>query len=153
MSNEDKCFLFHFKPIFVLENSTFSNFMITLNAYAKNKKYISVNNLGSKHSLLVKFGQFMSYHKSKNFIKIFCKNCGLKISSRPLCLHRIAHSFYWKTKFLKQATYIRYVIAKLLKFVQITMLTSLDSFLQRILWKLKKAWNKFPGHIFYRIFW
>ena len=46
------------------------------------------------------------------------------------------HSFYWKMKFLKKATYVRYVIAKLSKFSQISMLTSLDSFLQRILWKL-----------------
>ena len=40
-------------------------------------------------------------------------------------------------KFLKQATYIGYVIAKLSKSVQISMLTSLESFLQRILGKLK----------------
>ena len=37
-------------------------------------------------------------------------------------------------KFLKEATYIRYVIAELSKFVQINMQTSLDSFLQKILW-------------------
>ena len=35
-------------------------------------------------------------------------------------------------KFLKQATYIRYVLAKLSKYVQISTLTSSDSFLQRI---------------------
>ena len=40
----------------------------------------------------------------------------------------IRHSFYWKMKILKQATYIRYVVAKLLKFVQISMLTYSDSF-------------------------
>ena len=50
-----------------------------------------------------------------------------------LCLQRIKHKFYWKMKFLKQATYIRYVIAKLSKFVQISMLTSTESSLQRIL--------------------
>ena len=44
-------------------------------------------------------------------------------------------------KFLKQATYIRYVIARLSKFVQINIQTSLDSFLQKILWKLKMAWS------------
>ena len=44
-------------------------------------------------------------------------------------------------KFLKQATYISYVLAKLSKFVQINTLTSLDSFLQNIPWKLKRAWN------------
>ena len=36
-------------------------------------------------------------------------------------------------KFLKQSTYIRYVIAKLSKLVQINMVASLDSFLERIL--------------------
>ena len=30
-----------------------------------------------------------------------------------LCLQRIKHNFYWKMKFLKQATYIRHAIAKL----------------------------------------
>ena len=40
--------------------------------------------MGSKHSLLMKFGQFMSYYKRKNFIKKFDKNCDLKTSSRPL---------------------------------------------------------------------
>ena len=36
-------------------------------------------------------------------------------------------------KFLKQATNVRYVIAKLLKFVQLNMQTFSDSFLPRIL--------------------
>ena len=39
-------------------------------------------------------------------------------------------------KFLKQAIYVRYVIAKLPKFFEISLQTSLDSFLQRILQKL-----------------
>ena len=42
-------------------------------------------------------------------------------------------STYWKTKFLKQVTHVKYVIAKLSKVVQISMLTSTESFLQRIL--------------------
>ena len=57
-----------------------------------NKKYISLNNLGSKHILFMKFGQFLSHYKRKNFFKKFLK-------------------------FLKQATYISSVIAKLSKFV------------------------------------
>ena len=45
-----------------------------------------------KHNLLMKFGQFMSYYKRKNFIKKLYKNCGLvpgpfvfakTVSSRP----------------------------------------------------------------------
>ena len=47
--------------------------------------YISLNNLVSKHSLLMKFGHFMSHYKRKNFIKKVCKNCGLKTSSRLFC--------------------------------------------------------------------
>ena len=31
----------------------------------------------------MKFGQFMSYYKRKNFVKKFNKNCDLKASSRP----------------------------------------------------------------------
>ena len=46
-------------------------------------KHKTRNNLRSKHSLLMKFGQFMSYYKRKNFIKKFHQNCGLKTSSRP----------------------------------------------------------------------
>ena len=49
------------------------------------KKYILLNKLGSKHSLLMKFGQFMLYSKSKNFIKKFTKT-GRKTSSRPFCI-------------------------------------------------------------------
>ena len=39
-------------------------------------------------------------------------------------------------KILKPAIYIRHVIAKLSKFVQISVQTSSDSFSQRILWEL-----------------
>ena len=55
----------------------------------------------------------------------------------------------WKWK---QTTYIRYLFAKLSKFVQLSTQTFSDSFLQKILWKLKKTWNWFPGDIFH-VFW
>ena len=42
--------------------------------------------LGGKHSQLIKFGQFMSYYRRKNFVKEFLKNCDLKTSSRPFCV-------------------------------------------------------------------
>ena len=45
-----------------------------------------MNNLGSKHGLLMKFGQFMSYSKRNNLIKKFYKKCGLKTSSKPFCV-------------------------------------------------------------------
>ena len=48
------------------------------------KKYILLNNLGSKHSQLTKFGQFIYYKRKKN-IKKFYKNCDLKTRSRPYC--------------------------------------------------------------------
>ena len=47
---------------------------------------ILLNNLGSKDSLLMKFGQFMSYYRRKNFIKKLYKNCDLKTSSRRFCV-------------------------------------------------------------------
>ena len=71
----------------------------------------------------MKFGRLMSYYKRKNVIKKFCKTL--------LCLQRIMDNFYF-LKFLKQTTYVRYLIAKLSKYVQISMLTSSESFLQRI---------------------
>ena len=39
--------------------------MTSSNAYASNKKYILLNNLESKHSLSMKFGQFISYYTRK----------------------------------------------------------------------------------------
>ena len=46
--------------------------MTSSNAQAKNTKHI-LNDLGSKRSLVMKFGQFMQYHKiifsSKNSMK------------------------------------------------------------------------------------
>ena len=47
------------------------------------KKYFSLNDVESKHNLFIKFDQFMSYYKRKQFIKKFYKNCVLKTSSRP----------------------------------------------------------------------
>ena len=45
-----------------------------------------LNNLGNKHSLLMKFGQFKSYYKGKNFIKNFYKTSNQKTSLRPFCV-------------------------------------------------------------------
>ena len=50
-------------------------------------KYILLkNNLGSKHSLLMKFGQFISYSKRNNFIKKLHKNSSQKTGSKPFCV-------------------------------------------------------------------
>ena len=48
----------------------------------------NTKNLGSKHNLLVKFGQFMPYYKRKRFIKKLYKNCDLKTSRRPFCVSK-----------------------------------------------------------------
>ena len=44
-------------------------------------------------------------------------------------------------KFLKKSTYIRYVIAKLSKLAQISMLASTDSFITAVSLKIKKKVN------------
>ena len=44
------------------------------------KIYILLNNLGSKHVMVTKFGKFMSNNKIKIFIKKFYKKCGLEFS-------------------------------------------------------------------------
>ena len=65
----------------------------------------------SKYSLLIKFGQFMWYYKRKSFLKKFYKNCNLETISRPSCVcKKIKHNLCCKMRFLKQRTYIRYVI-------------------------------------------
>ena len=51
--------------------------MTSSNVEAQNKKYILMNNLENKHSLLMKF-EFMSYYKRKILSKKFYKNCHLK---------------------------------------------------------------------------
>ena len=79
-----------------------------------------LNKLGSKHSLLMKSGQFMSYYKRKDFIKKFYKHCNLKISFRPFCVGKIKNNICWKKKLLKQATCITFVLAKLSELVQIS---------------------------------
>ena len=47
-----------------------------------------MNNLGSKHSLLIKFGQFVSYYKRKKIIKKFHQNFELETSPRPFCVYK-----------------------------------------------------------------
>ena len=104
----------------------------------KHKTNTLVNNLGSKHSLLMKFSQFMSYYKGTNFIKKFYKNCGLKTSSRPFCVCKeLSTTSIGKWNFWIKP--LSYVIAKLSNFVQINMPISSESFLQRILWKFKRT--------------
>ena len=53
-----------------------------------------MNNLGRKHSLLMKFNQFTSDYKRKNLIQKFHKNCHLR-------LQRITCNLYWRIKFFE----------------------------------------------------
>ena len=64
--------------------------MTSSNAQAWNTKHILLNNLGSKCSLVMKFGQFMQYYKIIFFIKKIFEKCGLETSSRPFLI------FLWK---------------------------------------------------------
>ena len=56
--------------------------MTSSNAQTRFTKDILLNNFESKHSLVIKLGQFM-YYKRKIFIKKFYENCDLKTSSKP----------------------------------------------------------------------
>ena len=56
--------------------------MTSSNAQAWNTKHI-LNNLGSKCSLVMKFGQFMQYYNIIFFIKQFYEKCGLELVPGP----------------------------------------------------------------------
>ena len=139
MWNLEKKFFFSLQKLFSFtRKSNFRTLNIDISWNAWNKKCILLSNLWSKHSRLMKFGQFMSYYKrKKNYQKI---------------LQKLRHENENEMKFLKQATYIRYVLAKLSKYVQISTLTSSDSFLQRIHWKLKRTWVHFSWNFFIKRF-
>ena len=106
----------------------------------KTRKYVLLNNLGSKYSLLMKFDQLMSYSEKNNFIKKFYKNCVLKTSFRPFCVSKELRTNSTR-KWNIWSNLLTYLIAKLSKVVQISMLASSDSYLQSILWKLKRVWT------------
>ena len=59
------------------------NFVKSSNDQARNKRYILLNNLGNKHSLVMKFGQFTRDYKRNIFMKKTYKKCGLETSSTP----------------------------------------------------------------------
>ena len=66
----------------------------------------------------MKFGQFIPYSKRKKINqKILQKLQPKKLVPGPFEFAIIMHNLYWKMKFLKQATYISYVITKLSKLV------------------------------------
>ena len=87
-------FLFNFKSSFrSRENQSFVFYIFKFPEVIKylsikEIKYIFLYNLESKNSLLMKFGQFISYYKGKTFVKIFYKNCDLETrpATRPFCV-------------------------------------------------------------------
>ena len=93
--------------VLVLEIFKFKNFRIlnlktSSNAYAWNKKCILLNNLGGKHSLVMKFVQFMWYYKKKKLLsKYSIKMLDFKCrSSTYLYLSKKPYNywfdiFYW----------------------------------------------------------
>ena len=66
----------------------------------------------------MKFGQFLSYDKRQNFSEKFYKTATWKLVLDLFVFGKNKQNFCWKIKFLKQASYIRYVIAKLSESVQ-----------------------------------
>ena len=78
--------------------------------------------------------------KEKILSKNYSKLETWKTSSRPLlCFKRSRHNLYWKMKFLKQTTYIRYVTTKVSKFIQINIQASSDSVFTENSLKIKKG--------------
>ena len=85
-------FYFTSKALFILEiikfqHFRYSNIMTSSNAQAWNTKHILLNNLGSKCSLVMKFGQFMQYYKII-LSKRFYRKCGMEISSWPFLVFK-----------------------------------------------------------------
>ena len=91
------------------------------------------------NSVLMKIGQIL---KKEKFIKKLYKNCDIKTSSRPFCVCKeLSTTSIGKWNFWSKLLMLDIIKAELLKFVQISMQTSSDCFLKRILRKLKRAWN------------
>ena len=91
LQNKEKYFLFHFKSSSCSWRA-FNILDIQMSWYHQMPKHetqnILLNNLGSKHSLVMKFDQFMQYYKIIFFIKKFCKKSGLETSSRPFLIFK-----------------------------------------------------------------
>ena len=86
--------------------------------------------------------------KKKKIINKFHKNCCLKTSFRPFSVCSKICTTSRKMKLLKQVSNIRYVLAKLSKFVQISTQTSWDCFLEDSL-KIKKGLGRVSRRHFF----
>ena len=81
----------------------------------------------------MKFGQFVSYLKEKILSKSSIKLRPANSFQTPFVLSKNLAKPLLENQILEQANYVRYVIAKLSKFIQVSMQVSSDSFLQWIL--------------------
>ena len=100
-------FYFTLKALVILEIIRFwlfrySDVMMSSNAQVWNAKHILLNNLGSRHSLVMKFGQFMKHFRINFFIKTIYEKCCLETSSRPFLIFKeyavkknLRSSVYW----------------------------------------------------------
>ena len=91
--NKEKCFLFHFESSFRSWDNQILIFQIikchdVIKCLTLNKKHILLNNLGSKHNLVMKLGQFMYYYKRKFLIKKLYKKYGPETSSRRFLIFK-----------------------------------------------------------------
>ena len=71
--------------------------------------------------------------------KNYTKNAAWKLVQAFLSLKRLRQNLSWKMKCSKHVDYVGHVIAKLSKYVKLSIQTSSDSYLQRILYS-----NEFP---------
>ena len=88
------------------------------------------------NSLLMKCGQFVAYFERNNFIKKFYKKFGLKTNSRSFCVSKEL-----STTSTGKSTYIGYVIEKLPKLVQTSMLASSIPFYIAFFENIQRAWT------------
>ena len=93
LRNKEKCFLFHFES----SSRSWDNQCLTFYIFkyhdvikcpSMKLKHILVNNLGSKHTLEMKFGQVIQYYKINFFIKKFYEKFNLETSSKPFLIFK-----------------------------------------------------------------
>ena len=92
LRNQEKCFLFQFKSSSRSRENQCLEFQIfkfhDITKWLNIKQEISLlNNLGSKHNLLIKFGNITNITKEKILLKNSTKT-DVKNSSRPFCVCR-----------------------------------------------------------------
>ena len=109
---QKKCFFFTLKALSVLVifkfwNFRILNFMTSSNVQTRNKKIVLLNNLGSKHSLAMKFDRFTFQNKRKTFIKNFAKNMTRKLvpDSFIIFINNKARSYIASFKGLRKNLY------------------------------------------------